>query len=568
MLQWKTFPQHFEHFYSLLDPSSPYVTQLVGGYAGSLEISASESRPYWIYYPRGMELSSRSLTLLLPNHQSTDTFLAETGWAEVAEQHKLLLLMAGGQDAPWGGEEDGAYLAALLRELKNRKYMDTKQPVAYLTAYGESAAPAYQFLLEHTQEYAGAAFAGDIRTGARQMEAAGAVTFGNTELPYRTIPCPVLFCGAQDWENFAPVLDYWKAANQSEDRPYQQDGMEIYLPDQAVMECAIEHQPCARIQIARTLQVEHRAMTQTLWDFLGRCIRGTGINYGDMHPYRTPQQMHLTRRELQVDGYTRFWYEYVPERQHVLTDGRLPVVVFCHGGSASPFTDAINHEWALAAKSRGFVLLLPAGTMRVTADMMPHPAWNAAQLDDHMDDEKFIRLMLRDVSSRLNIDPGRIYVNGHSMGSAMAQRLALAMPELFAAAAGNSGVTKGGFMGDFDTPGVREDLPIPLWVQMGENDIGGGTLENNPWAKRAMKYWANRYHLPAFDQPDRWRDGRYLHTQWNTTQGVPMLRFTTTLEKPHCITPQDPFFYYDQFFCHYSRREDGTLCYHGKPVVL
>ena len=72
-----------------------------------------------------------------------------------------------------------------------------------------------------------------------------------------------------------------------------------------------------------------------------------------------------------------------------------------------------------------------------------------------MDDEKFIRSMLEDVKARFAVDSGRIYVCGHSMGSAMTQRAALAMPDIFTAAASNSGVVTGGFMGDFDTPGGK-----------------------------------------------------------------------------------------------------------------
>ena len=46
-----------------------------------------------------------------------------------------------------------------------------------------------------------------------------------------------------------------------------------------------------------------------------------------------------------------------------------------------------------------------------------------------------------------------------------------------------------------------------------------------------------------------------------------MVRYTTTLEKPHAITPQDPWFYYDEFFCRFSRGETGELYYKGKLVT-
>ena len=198
---------------------------------------------------------------------------------------------------------------------------------------------------------------------------------------------------------------------------------------------------------------------------------------------------------------------------------------------------------------------------------MPHPAWNAAGLPDHMDDEKLIRHMLADIQSRYPVDPGRIYACGHSMGAAMAQRAALAMSDIFAAAASNSGVVTGGFMGDFDTPDVRTDIPVPIWIQMGEKDVGGGTLLNNANAARTVHYWVTRYKLLDEETPDCWRTGRYLNREWKTESGVPMVRFTTTLEKPHAITPQDPWFYYDEFFCRFSKGEKGELYYKGKIVT-
>ncbi len=561
MIEWKSFPETFRHFYDELDPKQPYVSQLIGGYRQELTIESGETRPLWVYYPQGLMLSSYNVTILLPNGADAGEFLEQSGWRKLADEKKLLLLLAGGKASPWGVEGDDAYLKAVLREEKNRKYMDTKQPIAYLCAYGKSAEAAHRFLLAQPFEYAGAVFAGRVESSIHELESLGALTYRETELTYRDISCPVVFT---DVSNAA--LAYWRSANTAEDIAYLQGDMDIWLPRLNDATSPLEHRPCARTQIYKGEDVYTEKATRAFVDFLLCTVRGTGINYGDLHPNYTADDMGLTYHEIEVDGYMRYWYEYVPERQHVLTDGKLPLVLYCHGGSASPISDGINHLWTAAAKERGFVVLYPAGTMRVSTDMMPHPAWNAANLNDHMDDLKFIRAMLENVYSRLPIDRERMYVNGHSMGSAMAQRIALTMPDVFAAAAGNSGVTKGGFMGDFDTPGVREDYDIPLWVQMGEHDIGGGTMENNPSAKRAMQYWADRYDLPNFDEPDTWRDGRYLNKEWHTTSGVPMLRYTTTLEKPHCITPQDPFFYYDQFFCFFSRRKDGTLCYKGKPV--
>lgn len=566
MTEYKEFPQSFSQYYGLLDKENPYRTQLTGWYRGKLDIGDGKSRPYAVYYPVTLEFSCRSVTLLLPENADPAEFAAQSGWQELADRDNILLLAAGGKDSSFGTAEDESYLAAVLKELKNRRYMDTKQPVAYLAAYGAAAAPAHSFLLHRPYEYAGAVFAGNPALRQEDIDFANGNCYPHSTQKLSTIPCPVMFSGSLGWRTLPEVMSYWRQANDSLEGVRYADGESIFIPDRAVPDSPIEHRPCAEIRLHSVDDPCDPSETERFWRFLSATVRGTGINYGDLHPFISPEKMGMLRRERYVDGYKRHWYEYVPEQTEALTDGALPMVVYLHGGSASTLTDGINHMWVSVAKERGFVLLTPAGTMRVMDDMMPHPAWNAAQRKDHMDDEKFIREMIGEVCSRLPIDRGRIYIVGHSMGSAMAQHLALAMPEIFAACAGNSGVTKGGFMGEFDFPGARTDLDIPVWIQMGEFDYGGGTMENNPAVAAAIHYWIDRYALSDPEHPGVWRSGRYMNREWSTASGVPMLRLTTTREKPHCITPQDPFFYYDEFFCQWSRTENGTLLYKNIPV--
>ncbi len=563
-MDWKQFPSNFNELYRGIFRDTPYETILTGGYRGCLP---EEDHSYWVYFPEGMEYSCRHLVLLLPNDQTVDEFLEKTGWREVADQEKILLLIAGSREDPWGRwEQEEERLSALDRVRNDRTYMDTQRAFSYLAGYGEGAELGHRFVVKNPAVYASAAFLGKVDTEEGFLREEGEKGSAAPDIPRKAVPCPVCFVGDPAWFP-EKVLAYWRQANRSEPVAYRQGENIVWLPDASQLESTVEHQPVARVQLTAERRTEAADVAASVWKgFLSRTVRATGILNGDLHPYRTAAQWGCCRREIRVDGWMRHWYEYVPGRLSVLAEEKIPLVVFFHGGSSSGLSGLYSHEWVQVAKERGFILALPTGTMRRQDTLMPHPAWNAARVEDHMDDEKFIRCMVEDLKRRYPVDSGRVYVCGHSMGAAMTQRAALAMPDLFTAAASNSGVVRGGFMGDFDTPGVREDLPIPIWIQMGEKDVGGGTLENNPAAARTVAYWTERYRLPDRAEPFRWRSGRYLNREWRTEKGVPMVRYTTTLEKPHAITPQDPWLYYDEFFSRFSKQADGVLCYEGKPV--
>lgn len=579
MMEWRQFPDNFNEQYRNIPKDRPYETLLTGGYQGTMDTGMGIHR-YWVYFPEGMEYSCRHLVILIPGDETVDTFLQRTGWLGIAQREKLLLLMAGSSEDPWQGNEEAAARLNKLDQVRNdRTYMDTQRAFSYFAGYGEGAEYGHRYVAANPAVYASAAFFGRIEMASDELEAEGEKGTAAPDILKKEVPCPVCFVGERElYPEY--VFEYWRRANKTEELAYCQGDKTVWLPDMAQTESSVDHQAVARVvwfhapeAAGGATEVRGEAAdgaagtAAEVWDtFLSKTVRATGILNGDLHAYRTAKQWGLLRREIQVDGVTRHWYEYVPKRLSVLADERVPLVVFFHGGSASALSGLYSHEWVLAAKERGFILALPTGTMRRQDTMMPHPAWNASRQDDHMDDEKMIRMMTADIQSRYPVDAGRIYACGHSMGAAMTQRAALAMPDLFAAAASNSGVVTGGFMGDFDTPGVREDVKIPIWIQMGENDVGGGTLLNNPKAARTVHYWVSRYQLPDEEQPCHWRTGRYLNKEWRNMEGVPMVRYTTTLEKPHAITPQDPWFYYDEFFCRFSRGEDGELYYQGKAV--
>ncbi|MGN1008242.1 MAG: hypothetical protein ACI4PV_04790, partial [Butyricicoccus sp.] len=45
------------------------------------------------------------------------------------------------------------------------------------------------------------------------------------------------------------------------------------------------------------------------------------------------------------------------------------------------------------------------------------------------------------------------------------------------------------------------------------------------------------------------------------SNGVPLLKFTGILDMPHCYMPELAVMVWDQFFCHFRRKADGSIQY-------
>lgn len=148
----------------------------------------------------------------------------------------------------------------------------------------------------------------------------------------------------------------------------------------------------------------------------------------------------------------------IGDRSYLLTvPGNLPsgpvrLVVMLHGGFGSGSQAEKSYGWDALAASKGFVVAYPDGIGRawnVGAGCCGKPGREAT------DDVAFIRAVVTDVSSRLNIDPARIYATGMSNGALLSYRLACDT-DLFAAIAPVAGT----ILGECDSPAPISVLEI------------------------------------------------------------------------------------------------------------
>jgi polyhydroxybutyrate depolymerase len=113
---------------------------------------------------------------------------------------------------------------------------------------------------------------------------------------------------------------------------------------------------------------------------------------------------------------------------------KMPLIVLLHGYTS----DAAEAEsyFKLTAESdrRGFLYAMPDGTQDARGEQF----WNATDAccdfyRSGVDDSGYLRRLFEAVTSSYPVDPGRIYVIGHSNGGFMAYRLACEHPSVIAA---------------------------------------------------------------------------------------------------------------------------------------
>lgn len=532
----------------------------------SVQLAQKNSLPdqlaAWVYLPEQTEFSCWSVTLLMPNAEDPRMFLERTGWLEIADSEKILLFILRPGKEGWHyplTREEFSFLGEMDSAIDKKIGYDAQRFFAYLVGYEEGASAALSYSICNPSSYAGLACIGSFDFD----QAISSIQDEELELaPYlkkSKIPLPVAFFCTESTSGLESALAHFKLRNQVTDTRWEHNDVSLWLADQTQRRDSVNAQNICTITWKNCSTV----MASDVWDVLHRTIRTSGVGYGFLHPYRTLGQWNLTEHSIVVQGHKRSWLEYVPERNVSRVEKR-PLVFFFHGNSQTGKSAVYANEWMNVAESRNFIACFPTGGMTSRGNTMPVPGWNASASDMLLDDEAFIRSMVDNISSRYAIDKSRIYANGHSMGSAMVQRCAMAMPDLFAAVASNSGVVCGGNLGSFDLPGIVEDAVIPVWINMGEHDIGGGTCDANEDIRKTVLYWLNRYGLNDSNKGE-FVSGRYVNTVWSNHSGVPLVRMTTTLDKPHSIMPQDPWLYYDELFAHFSREGD-RLYYDGRAV--
>jgi polyhydroxybutyrate depolymerase len=130
--------------------------------------------------------------------------------------------------------------------------------------------------------------------------------------------------------------------------------------------------------------------------------------------------------------------------------GRLPLLLELHGRGIDPTRfDQLTGFGSLADEA-GFALALPSAVREIWNDGRRQPATGP-------DDVGYLAAVIDDVTARLPVDPGRVYVVGMSNGATMAGRLACELADRITAIAQVAGTAGVGVAAS-----CRPSRPMPI----------------------------------------------------------------------------------------------------------
>lgn len=167
----------------------------------------------------------------------------------------------------------------------------------------------------------------------------------------------------------------------------------------------------------------------------------------------------------------------------------LPLVFLLHGYGASGTLQDTYFMASATARTRGFYLVVPDGTM----DASDRRFWNATPFccdfaPTAVDDVAYLTGLLDEAIERLPVDEDRVYFIGHSNGGFMSYRMACEISDRVAAIMSLAGSD---YAGEMDCVPSADVSVLQVHGTMDDTILYAGTA-GYPSARDAVVRWAER----------------------------------------------------------------------------
>lgn len=221
-------------------------------------------------------------------------------------------------------------------------------------------------------------------------------------------------------------------------------------------------------------------------DYLPQSIYRSDIvvneNGNNSHVY--PKRLSEHQEDILGDGITDEWYEYVPPSYN--PEKPTPLVFSMHGGLMTGWGQCIYTGWSHVADKDGFLCVFPNASqgkmwMIECHDSIPEDWFHSPSPDipalhhpegtvPEFRDVRMVMALLERMQEKYNIDPGRVYIQGMSMGNAMTSQIARYCGNRFAAAAGSGCPTNNFLLFDTNNEIINAGGPLDIWQSRLEHD--------------------------------------------------------------------------------------------------
>lgn len=575
-LELMFFPGNVD-FVSLLekvDPQKPLEQFFIGLFEQNITVE-DERRTIKVYIPKEAKQGSNSVHIAVPSGVKTIEFLQKSGWMTIAEQNGLVLFAYEPNHQQWKKDDIDTeinYFKTAFDVINERLYYNIMLGNFYFAGYRDGGLVLQQYIMSAPKVCAAMAiFDGSEEITIDYMKKVGSTLSDDPNLANLEVPAPIWILSERITENTQNVVDYWLRANHCEPTIYPFEDERQFL--------ASKESGVGSVQITeQKVNYYSQAFTQKVWDQFMKhfCRFGSAIYNNRLCKAVDFAESAIEHKTMEVDGFTREWFEYVPVSGRT-SEEKFPLVVALHGFGQTGEIFVGYSEWYKVAEERGFMVVFPTGSI-VSAgrNAIPKPGWNLNGSLSIADDYKFIAELIKNIKLRSNIDETRVYISGQSMGAMMMNFLAMTMPEIFAAAGSMSAPILNCDKQTFEAYGlddnrfefpieVNTDYQIPVRLFIGEHDLwGDGSFDGSPKVKTAIEYWIARNEAGCVDEPFCYQSGEFENKIYRNEQKVPMVQYTMTKNRGHNCIPQEMWLVWDEWFSQYTREADGSIHFHGK----
>jgi poly(3-hydroxybutyrate) depolymerase len=207
------------------------------------------------------------------------------------------------------------------------------------------------------------------------------------------------------------------------------------------------------------------AVASVIWsDFFAHVARWTSSPNGDLGTLLTQAEVNdsFDVRPITVDGKP---YKYYLRRPSGYEKGKsLPLVIAAHGFGYPAWLYLSQIKMHEVGEKEGFLTAYIEG---------PAPGWDFKSPDGV--DAQFVQKVIADAEEAYAADPGRIYMQGFSLGSGLSYMMGITHPRLFAAISPNSGIGPMSKEVEARLAEVKaqSDIRIPTMMVYGNVDSGG-----------------------------------------------------------------------------------------------
>lgn len=584
-----------------IDPLNPYQPSHVGVFEDDIDVGGVP-RHVIMYIPEGARASNAGIIILPDEGTSAEEMLTGSNWCEIAdteeEKEKITLMFLEPLHGHWNITEDYGknngdveYVKMAYDRFARRDLFCVHESKFYMVGYGAGAAIAQMAAMYDPAVYAGLAAVAPKSVPVAFMEKAG------TALCYRLngfeditglgmkkgeIPVPVwLIMDGECAETCEQEARYWKQALGADRCSTVYPDTVQYLRTNETLSPDNQQKEAFRLWVSKMnnpAKDNGRLLNRRIWkQFFYPVRRWMSQPGGDLRLTKSLiDDLHMEYHYQKVDGWMREWYVYVPETVKKETGKAVPLVLAMHGYTCSGEIYSGNSGWHQVADQYGFIVVFPSAVhgyfevreenRAISKDITVLPAWNIYSNPEFPDELRFFEYLLKDLKSAHCIDEGRVYATGHSMGSLMAQMLAIARPQWFAAVAPCSGVLFLDTLSYFQQQNYfreRSELAMPVWMFGGEREewLLPAVPEGDNITAQSIHFWCRMNHYDII--PEEFQECQIHRQLWHDycfkKDERDLVRYTWIRHLPHATMPEMSFRIWEEFFSNYHRDSDGKI---------